>query len=46
MSKKHLLLRDGLGIAANVKMKNVTHMTFPNGIPEFKESITLNQLTN
>ena len=36
----------GLGIAANMKMKNVLYITVPNLITELKESMTLNQLTN
>ena len=36
----------GLGLAANMKMKNVLYITIPNLITELKESMTLNQLTN
>ena len=36
----------GLGIAANMKSKNVLYITVPNLITELKESMTLNQLTN
>src|SRR5690554_2880138 len=36
----------GLGIAANMKSKNVLYVTVPNLITELKESMTLNQLTN
>jgi len=36
----------GLGIAANMKLKNVLYITVPNLITELKESMTLNQLTN
>ena len=44
VGKTHTVI--DLGITANVKMKNVSHILVLNVIIEFKESIGLNQLTN